>query len=769
MKIIPLFYVKGLIFFLFLFFLSYSVSYAQSLDELLNKKDQLLSEDYDTYRIEGTEDLRNRINEHCKKIRLELNNKNLTPAQISVLKFALGELTDRLGSIDDHINRLKGIKIKPIPKDSIIAGNCRRCLEIMDNYFTSWYSKKDEIDSTVQQQFLKYLSSCFDHFSESQKYYKKAMDLIENLAFNLERVAQRVYKNPIDLDSLLNKVTDSTSIDSAKWINLLIIREIINKYADQGISFDKILNILEGLIKNHKVDELTGILEKILADSVARQENAQLYALRIHSSLDPKTFLSPLQQFINSVNDEHQLQKIFYELSNRYGTLNSTDTLAVALHQIFRNKKEDYILRQNVADVIQAMKKFKDLNSASIKVYPARRTGPSVASSPIYSLITPAIKAVWENPQSSNSSLEHLDTTNSNEVFTKNSGSRLNKIDTKLPASDQPALYIFSRHRTDNLTLKLDLRVVNDEGMILGIFHSENKMISDVNEFREQLILSLQNMKDEFSKSLIGCTQLDQLLGDFEFNVININQLKMLLLTHIKPTIRRHPKAAEFDWQEADGIFVYNPLIQDRDSEIYAGLRDTLLQRLHQRQSILQLPIYDSERTGPHNISISALAYSNNLKVLIEPNLIVNFEFSEKSAQAPGKKEFSYIADFIVESIQTYLGSHAKSSLPAYVSFYEAIPSFLFAGTSQFLLADKIEPQRPNKLKTWSCLFGGAEIAALILAGYWDKQAVEKIDNEILCRRNWALGTAAAVAITSGIHAIYKICQHNKNLKKGRY
>jgi len=295
------------------------------------------------------------------------------------------------------------------------------------------------------------------------------------------------------------------------------------------------------------------------------------------------------------------------------------------------------------------------------------------------------------------------------------------------------------------------------------VFDCMNPVNDDTSVFRAQLKTKLYQIKDKFKSNLIDCIRINELLGDFELNNISINQLKMLLLTNIKTSVTRHSGAIGTSWQEVDGIFVYSPFFQHvPDTAAFSGLADTLKKRLQQRQPLLNVPIYDYEKAGPHNIAISARATKEKkLQIIIKPTMTVNFAFENVPLT---KSELGYVADFVVESIQAYLGGHVQNIPPAPISRFESVPSFLFAGASHFSIANQIQPLQPNNVRKWGYIYGGLELAALLIACNRDKQAVERTNNNNLIQRNIALGTAAGMAIISGIHALCNIKKHNERV-----
>jgi hypothetical protein len=96
------------------------------------------------------------------------------------------------------------------------------------------------------------------------------------------------------------------------------------------------------------------------------------------------------------------------------------------------------------------------------------------------------------------------------------------------------------------------------------------------------------------------------------------------------------------------------------------------------------------------------------------------------------------------------------------ISKWQSVPSLLFAGTSQLIIADRFETKSIKRQKRWGWLFLTAEAALLGAAFAFDQQAVRNVDNSALQTRNGLLIGAGGLGVVSAIKAWINIGSHNK-------
>jgi hypothetical protein len=96
------------------------------------------------------------------------------------------------------------------------------------------------------------------------------------------------------------------------------------------------------------------------------------------------------------------------------------------------------------------------------------------------------------------------------------------------------------------------------------------------------------------------------------------------------------------------------------------------------------------------------------------------------------------------------------------ISKWQSLPSLLFAGTSQLIIAERFEVSSIKPQKRWGLFFLATEAALLGSAIYFDQQAVRNLDNKDLRTRNGLLIGAGGLGVISAAKAWVDIGRHNK-------
>jgi hypothetical protein len=314
--------------------------------------------------------------------------------------------------------------------------------------------------------------------------------------------------------------------------------------------------------------------------------------------------------------------------------------------------------------------------------------------------------------------------------------------------------------------------VYGENWIILGAFDREAKLHEDPREFQKALHDELLKTKNDFRRLLNQYQLFTELAQENTFDFVSFNQFVQYLLREVQISVRRNPDSAPGGLVYADGIFVYPRLIQKGPSSSFVGLRETLERRLRERAALLRLPLYFSEKPSPRGIPIYANAFKdqpNRLDIVLGNHMVIELKFSPKYDDAPSSIENESLADFVVGLLQSLLGVnavHLSSKMPDPISKWASVPSLLFAGTSQLIIADRFQPAASIKSqKRWGRLFLTAEVVLLGAAFAFDQQAVRNVDNSALQTRNRLLISAGILGSVSALKAWFNIRGHNKMVK----
>ncbi len=750
-----------------------SKGYTQTYETLLRQRDSLLNAiPYEKIWVSSCKELQPHMRrlDGCINSIKDEKKSGIDSKIILLLEFAESDLQRRLNAIQLRCDN------KPRPPYSLInVENCETCLRIIDDFFRTKSNEKALANAVIQKQFLERLSHCFEYFSKDPQYYDEAVQLMQKLVpVDLDSLRVLFAKNPKYLQNLFIMLSDTTITNREAWIK---IQRLLRDFVKAGANVDTLWLTLDNLLKNLRDRKLQSVFEgfeTIVGDSAASRQNAERLALVVplKDSLDAKIFLSPLQEFIDSVHDETTLRRIFAKLRDRYP--NDTSAAAIAMLQLFPDQ-DSYIRHGKLEDLIASAQKISDMNRTKVIIYSVERYGPPVESRFVsHTLeITPTLKSVWRDTSSRSRFSETPDLNSDRSFFGKPAGFKLENWRPKESAGQ--VLCVFSKYRIVEDQLKLSYAMVDGaHGIMLGSFESSVKLLQDTTRFKAELRNKIVEVRKKFLHSLSGYQRFERLLDEKTLDFISLKNAIAFQHYEIQISVRRAPRAGR--WLSADGIFVYDPLIQGEPRAAFTGFGETLLQLLEKRKALSHLPVYHSSNPSAKGIAITARAYRDTLKekqldVIVESNskpvLTIESTFSKRYNEPLTDEEKIYVADFVVESIQSLLDinpaafSLDHSPMPEPISLWNGALSLVYAGTAQLSLAERVRPYNPGNLRRTGLLFAGAETALLIGALYFDQRALNELDNSTLQLRNGLLFAAGGVAITSTICALLQIHKHN--------
>jgi hypothetical protein len=448
-------------------------------------------------------------------------------------------------------------------------------------------------------------------------------------------------------------------------------------------------------------------------DSVTNRRSAGSLALNISDSIDAEVFFDPLREFINTVRDETLLQRVFARLRDRsLGVVDTASGMAIAIRQLFPEDQKTFVQRQRFEELLESVSRFKDMKATKIIIHPAWRYGEKIESrlaEAYVQHIVPTLNLVWNNFTLPNSypTLEHAP---KSDIFNQPVGAKSRTFDSN--KSKAQILLIYSRVQLGNNRLTLNHRLVDGaDGIILGSFARDVELSQDEAKFKKDLLENLMAIRNEFLYSLNGYQRFAQLLEEKALDFISFDRFKAYQLYGAQMSVRRAPKADHDEWLLADGIFVYKPLIQKGPRQAFGDFCETLERRLQKRQSILSVPLYFEGKPSANSLSISAAMDINKpkqLDILVEnksiPVQTIELKFSRSYSERLKTDEVYYMADFVVESIQSLLSINTTYLSPPHLSKRESALSLLFAGAAQFSIAERIRPYNPGKVRRWGYL-----------------------------------------------------------------
>jgi hypothetical protein len=359
-------------------------------------------------------------------------------------------------------------------------------------------------------------------------------------------------------------------------------------------------------------------------------------------------------------------------------------------------------------------------------------------------------------------------------VFRQNTGATL--TDWPKHLADQE-LIVYTGYRIAGKQLFLNQRIVDGkQGIVISSHEGKILMPPTASDTKELLLKKFKRMKTNHEKIIAGYLRFEALLSTKGNRLLDLERFKAYLLFDAQIQVRRHQDPEEGNWVYADGIFIPGTFVPADADKIFTVFRDSLVKALEQRQHILYLPVYHEEQPSRHAIRVVGKTYNtepDRLDVIFQSHgenvMTIELTFSRTENGNVPEDKLGYLAAYVVEAMRALLGGSLVPPQPyqhKHISWTNSLPSVLIPGSSQFLIASRVHPDSSQGQRRLGMIFMGVEVAFIGAALYFDRQAINNLDDDALTTRNVLLGIAAVNGLASAVTAFFRIRNHNAKVKQ---
>ncbi|NIT57770.1 MAG: hypothetical protein GWN00_16535 [Aliifodinibius sp.] len=711
----------------------------------------------------------------------------------------------KLGLRENAYNIVLADKSLP-SSEEVEKQNFKDCIGLLESYIADttrsvFVDTANVEDMFVQSSFLRQVTPCLEAFAKDDHSLKQATPILTRM-FIYKRIDVKRWIDLLELDEATARTFGALL---ARPENIDAAAQLLAEVIKSGRDSQRLSTLIQGIFTAADSSTAFELFETILAEFGNEPEMMAWLKLQVSQGArnqSPSKIMKPLVELMEHLRNEKLLSSIFRLLIEKLPPDTSTTewqmakAIQILESDILKKAGDRFELAKKLdklAHKASMLKAKRDKRRLRIALQTIWRVGDRTESvpEPYYrSMVDSLISAygrdyiveLVETGKPDSLQLSKLRATTWGDTI--DSPGLYERMNSDLMIT---GTYSFTGMRQ---SIELDLRVVEvKSNIVLGVYRERIDLGNSLHDFRLNTQQVSTNLTQRLRTDLTAYLEFELFSRDFNIEKGSLDKFRAYLfygsIFDLEPT-------ASYDLLKGlvvDGIYIEEDFFQTAAAgKKFSPLVKSLRQRLVSAYTDI-LPIYVTRSDKMGNIDTNnflhikgdTMATENvwSSRIIIRRNyqdvLHIKLQFKPiQDSKAISSDQADAAAGFVTEAIKAFLGFNqyyfkeavekAKKLQP--ISYLNALPSLLLAGSSQLIISERVKPVSMKSQKKLGWIFTGVQAALLGAAIYYDQRSIDRIDNDDLNWRNRFLIGAGITAIGSTLLSILKIENHNKEVRQ---